>query len=226
MNQKKRLSLIILIVILSCSIMAIVDAVISPNYLVKSIIKMVLFLLIPFLATRANKDFSLKDLFKIKKKQMILPILLGVIVYFFILSAYFIIGPYFDFSNVTVALGENYGVNKENFIIVALYISLVNSLLEEFFFRGFAFILLKKFSTRRFAYLFSAGAFSIYHIAFMSDWFQPVLFLLLLSSLFIAGLMFNWLNEKRETIYTSWLVHMCANFAINTVGFLLFGILS
>ena len=31
------------------------------------------------------------------------------------------------------------GVNAGNFVFVALYISIVNSLLEEFFFRGFAF---------------------------------------------------------------------------------------
>ena len=32
-------------------------------------------------------------------------------------------------------------------------------------------------------------------------------------------------DEKYNNIYSSWLVHMCANFAINTVGFILFGIL-
>jgi len=97
--------------------------------------------------------------------------------------------------------------------------------LEEFFFRGFALLTLKKIAKKRFAYLFSAGAFSLYHIAIMSNWFQPLLFLLLITSLFVAGLFFNRLNEKRETIYTSWFVHMSANFAINTVGFLLFGII-
>jgi membrane protease YdiL (CAAX protease family) len=172
-----------------------------------------------------NKEISLKGLMRLEKRMLTLPILLGVGVYLFILGAYFILGPYFDFSNVTVALADNYGVKKENFVPVALYISFANSLLEEFFFRGFAFITLKKLTTRRFAYLFSAGAFSLYHIAIMSSWFNPLLFFLLIASLFIAGLLFDWLNEKSNTIYTSWLVHMCANFATNTIGFLLFGIL-
>ena len=35
----------------------------------------------------------------------------------------------------------------------------------------------------------------------------------------------NILNEKCENIYMSWLVHMFANFAINTVGCILFGII-
>ncbi len=141
------------------------------------------------------------------------------------MGAYYIIGPYFDFSNVTTELVNSYGVKKENFVPVAIYISFVNSLLEEFFFRGFVFFTLKKLASKRFAYGVSALVFSLYHIAIMSSWFNIFLFALLLLSLFVAGLMFSWLNERRETIYTSWFVHMFANFATNTIGFILFGIL-
>ena len=35
----------------------------------------------------------------------------------------------------------------------------------------------------------------------------------------------DYLNERCENIYMSWLVHMFANFAINTVGCILFGII-
>ncbi|MCI6277986.1 MAG: CPBP family intramembrane metalloprotease [Clostridium sp.] len=146
-------------------------------------------------------------------------------VYIFILGSYFILSPYFDLSNVTSSLQNNIGVNKGNFVFVALYISFINSLLEEFFFRGFAFLGLKKVSTKRFAYIFSSSAFALYHVAFMIDWFTPLLFVLMVAGLFIAGMLFNWLNDKNGNIYTSWLVHMCANFSINTIGFILFGIL-
>ena len=216
---------VILLITAVCVIMALIDALLSPDYFVKSAIKLLLFLIVPIIVVRRNKEISLKGLLKIKRKKLILPILLGVGVYLFIMGAYFIIGPYFNFSNVTVALADNYGVKKEHFVPVALYISFANSLLEEFFFRGFEFLTLKKLVSRRFAYLFSAAAFSLYHIAIMSSWFNPFLFLLLIASLFVAGLFFDWLNEKSNTIYTSWLVHMCANFATNTVGFILFGII-
>lgn len=216
---------IVLLIIIICTIMAFIDGVLSPDYFVKSAIKLILFFLTPILFTRGIKDVSYKGLFRVERKMLIMPILLGVGVYVFILGAYAILGPYFDFSNVTVALADNYGVSKDNFVTVALYISFVNSLLEEFFFRGFAFLILMKYTTTRFAYLFSAGVFSLYHVAIMSSWFSPLLFLLLILSLFLAGLMFDWLNKRQGTIYTSWLVHMCANFAINTIGFLLFGII-
>ncbi|HWT73861.1 MAG TPA: type II CAAX endopeptidase family protein [Mobilitalea sp.] len=225
MDKKKSYVNLVLLIISLCAIMAFIDAVISPDYFIKSGFKLILFLVIPFIYARNHKEISLKGLFKFDRRKMVFPILLGVAVYLLIMGAYYFIGPFFDFSKVTVALGNNYGVKKENFVPVALYISFANSLLEEFFFRGFAFLILKELASKRFAYLFSAAAFSLYHIAIISSWFNPFLFVLLILCLFIAGLLFDWLNEKRNTIYTSWLVHMCANFATNTIGFILFGII-
>lgn len=55
-------------------------------------------------------------------------------------------------------------VNADNFIYVALYISFINSLLEEFFFRGYVFLILKKDSSLKFAYGFSSLMFAFYHV--------------------------------------------------------------
>lgn len=222
MDKKQNLLTIVLLITAACAIMAFIDAVLSPAYFIKSVIKLILFLAIPFFVLYRKKEAEIFGIMKTQQKKLAFSLLLGVAVYLFLLGAYYLIGPYFDFSNVTVALANNYGVKKENFIWVALYISFINSLLEEFFFRGVGFLILKKFASRRTAYLFSAAAFSLYHIAIMSSWFQPLLFILFIAGLFIAGLLFDWLDEKSDTIYTSWLVHMCANFSINTVGFILF----
>lgn len=172
-----------------------------------------------------DKEVSFTKLFVLDKKQIAHALILGFIVYVFILGSYLLIGPFFDFSNVTVTLENNIGVNKTNFVFVALYISFINSFLEEFFFRGFSFLSIKILASRKVAYVFSASAFSIYHVAIMTGWFTPVLFILLIFSLFVAGIIFNWLNERSNTIYPSWIVHLSANLAINTIGFMLFGII-
>ena len=98
---------------------------------------------------------------------------------------------------------------------------LIAPIMEEFFFRRFVFTNLKQHSGRKLAYIFSAAAFSLYHVAMMIGWFSPALFLLVMVGLVIGGMIFNWLNEKLDTIYCSWLTHMFANFAINTIGFML-----
>ena len=43
-----------------------------------------------------------------------------------------------------------------------------------------------------------------------------------IGAIAIGGMIFNKFDEKSETIYLSWLVHMFANFATNSIGFLLF----
>lgn len=222
----KKKNTIILIVLLGCVIMGFIDAVIRPQYLIKSFVKIILFSLMSILYSRYNKDLNLNSLFKVKsKKEIIIALISGAAVFSFILGAYLILGGFFDFSNVVSSLSENVGINNNNFIFVAIYISFINSLLEEFFFRGFAFLKLKEVSTRRFAYIFSSLAFALYHVAMMIGWFDISLFILTLSGLFIGGIIFDYFNEKYKNIYVSWLIHMFANFAINTVGFILFNMI-
>lgn len=223
--DRKRATAIIAIVVFCCAVMAVVDGIIQPHYAVKSAVKVALFLILPFGYSFINKELSLKSLFMANKKGIGIALLLCIPVYIVILGGYLLLKDVFDFSAVTSSLTGNIGVSKENFPIVALYISFVNSLLEEFFFRGFAFLTLRKAVSEKTAYIFSSAVFALYHIAIMTDWFSAGVFTITLSGLFIGGLIFNLLNSKSGNIYTSWFVHMFANFAINTIGFMLFGII-
>ena len=211
-----------ILVIIACVVMGIVDAVIQPGYAIKSAIKIIMFLLIPIVYGLFLKEFNIKNLMKPDKKGLCIALCLGFVIYGVVIGAYWIFKDVFDFSALTGSLNETTGVNKSNFIWVAIYISFVNSLLEEFFFRGFSFITLKKLTSRRFAYVFSSMAFALYHIAMMIGWFGLPVILISLVGLFIGGMIFNRFDEKNENIYLSWLVHMFANFATNTIGFILF----
>lgn len=213
-----------ILVIIACIVMGIVDAVIQPGYAIKSAIKIIMFLLIPIVYGLFLKEFNIKNLMKPDKKGLCIAICLGFVIYGVVLGAYWIFKDVFDFSALTGSLNETTGVNKSNFIWVAIYISFVNSLLEEFFFRGFSFITLKKLTSRRFAYVFSSMVFALYHIAMMIGWFGLPVILISLVGLFIGGMIFNRFDEKSENIYLSWLIHMFANFATNTIGFILFAV--
>ncbi len=223
-NVKKSVFMIV-IIITFCIIMAVIDGILKADYFIKSIIKLVLFLILPVLYSLCDSDVKIKEVFIPKKNGIMPAIVLGLSVYVIIISGYFLFKNIFDFSSITTSLTNNIGVTSENFVFVSLYISFINSLLEEFFFRGFAFLNLKRIVGRRFAYLFSATVFAAYHIAMMIGWFNIGVFVIIMAGLFAGGMIFNYLNEKSSTIYPSWLVHMFANFAINTVGFILFGII-
>ncbi len=224
---KKQNVYIIISIVLSSLIMTFIDAVANPVYAAKSIFKLILFLVVPMIYFVTNKAEikHFKNLFTTDKTTMLKSFGIGVLIYAVILAGYFLTREFIDYSEVTDGLTKSHGVNKGNFVYVSLYISLMNSFLEEFFFRGFGFITLKHHKSRRFAYIFSAGMFAIYHtgmLAVMFDlWVLPILF----AGLFAGGIIFNYLNETSESIYTSWAVHMFANFSINTVGFMLFGII-
>lgn len=202
--------------------MAVVDALLQPPYFVKSAIKMILFLLIPILLAKKLRLSPFACL-RNERSALLLGLGLGTGTFCIILGGYALLSPVLDLSAIPGALEKGAGVTADNFLYVGLYIALCNSLLEEFFFRGFAFLTLRQTLSGPFAWIFSAAAFAIYHAAILKGWFSPVLMLLTLSALFACGLFFNWLDSKRERIWVSWLVHLFANLAINTIGMKLLG---
>lgn len=212
-----------LIVLTCCLIMGFVDSILQPAYHIKSIIKIILFITLPTIYTYKTKTYS--NIFKLKLKSFVISLALAFAVFAVILIAYSLAINVFNFSNITTSLTDNVGVDTGNFVFVTTYIAFINSLLEEFFFRGFAFFQLKKLISRKYAYLFSSFMFSLYHIAIMVGWFDIWVFAITLLGLFVGGIIFCFVNEENENIYSSWLIHMFANFAINLIGFRLFGII-
>ena len=221
MKSNNKTTVIVAVTLSFCIIMGIVDGILKADYFTKSLVKLGVFLVCPIIYSLFDKELDIKPLFKPNKNGITLSLFLCIPVYTVILGGYLLLKDVFDFSAITGALTSNIGVSGDNFVFVSLYISFINSLLEEFFFRGFLFTNLAKHSTSRLAYCFSALAFAGYHVAMMLGWFSPVPFVLVMAGLSIGGMLFNYLNARTGTLYTSWLVHMFANFAINTIGFLL-----
>ena len=181
MKARQRVMYIILTVSLCALAMGIVDAIVKPPYFIKSLIKIALFMVVPLFYFALNKGAfkSFKKLFVPEKKMLFRAVLLGVGVFVVIIVTYLLCRNIYDFSTVAEKLTSDSGVNADNFIYVSIYISFVNSLLEEFFFRGFAFITLKRESSRLFAYIFSSSLFTLYHIGMTSGWFNPLLLVLM-----------------------------------------------
>ena len=207
--------------------MSLLDGVVQPAYAVKSLLKLALFLLVPlFYYLRVPEGRTLlRALFTPGEGTLRRALPLGLGVFAVILAAYFLLRGQIDFSRIAAQLSGNVGVNRGNFLYVALYIALFNSLLEEFFFRGYAFAALARCAPRALAYGFSALLFALYHVGMTARWFHPAIFLLSMLALAAGGLLFNRLNETSGSLYPSWLVHLCSNLAINTVGLILFGVL-
>ena len=216
--KNKKVWLVILLSLMACF----VDGIISPPYFYKSVIKVTLFFFVPLIYLFKSKE-DIKPIFRPNSKGIKLAFVIGVGIYIVVLGAYFAFRNFIDLSVIKESLTGGIGVNKENFVYVATYISFVNSFVEEFFFRGFAYLILRKYTKGKVAYLLSAFMFAIYHVGITNGWFNIFIYLLATFGMFVGGCIFNSLDK--ENIYPSWIVHMFAIFAINTVGFILFGII-
>lgn len=219
----KKRTYIILSAIVCTAVMILLDLLVKPPYIVKSFIKIGVFGggLLSYMLLYKEK----LTVFRIEKRQLLKPVLLAVGTYFVILGGYALTKQFIDYSSITGTLTSTIGVSRENFLYVSLYISFVNSLLEELLFRGYCFLTLRKHLGQKRSAVFAALLFAVYHGGVLDGWFNIGIYVLMLALLFIAGMFFNWLDDKTDSVLSSWLPHMFANFGINTVGFLLFGLL-
>lgn len=144
-------------------------------------------------------------------------------VFLFLTVGYMLLAPWLDLSAIPEKLRLS-GITAETFPAVALFITVCNSFLEEFFFRGFAFLTLRRQAGEGFACVFSGLAFAAYHVSIMDGWFHPIWFALFLAGLAVGGMLFNFLDRKGG-IWCGWLVHAAANLAINLIGMRMFAIL-
>ena len=221
MNISLRKSLaLIASVIIGCIIMTIIEVIIEPAYFVKSVLKVILFLIVPFVCMRFKNKKVFADSFALNKKNVLKLLGLGVIIYTVIMTAFFLTKGVFDYPSLVQSLSADQNVSQKSFIWVALYISFGNSLLEEFLFRFVAFIKLSEYTTKTTAYMFSSIMFALYHIAMVGGVFPFPLLLLALVGLTVGGLIFNYVDDKNKNIYNSWIIHMFADFAIMTIWYI------
>ncbi len=195
--------------------------VIRPGYVIKTMIKAPLFFFVPVIYSIYDKSFKPFNAVRLNFKGVKLGLALGIGIYLCIMLFYVIANPVISLNSIKLSLENNLGINKTNFFAIAFYVCIVNSFLEEWFFRGFIFTIFNE-KSRKIAYIVSSLSFGIYHIAIMDGMFNIFLLFTVLLGLFIGGTIFNYLNEKTSNIFASWFCHMFANFAMNTIGFILF----
>ncbi len=187
------------------------------SYPVKTIAKLVLFVGIPLIVLH-KKDVSFLQFKKTDHQSQRVAILLGLVILSMIMLSFYLLESVIDIDLILLNLTNN-GVTPTVFPFIALYILLGNSLLEEFFFRGF----LTQFFTRSWCRIFIPSFFfAIYHISIFLTWFSLPLLLLAITGLWIGGMLFQIVNEKSGTILSSWIMHMFADAGIILVGIYIF----
>lgn len=213
---------VIIYAVIACFLLFLFEQVIDVTYGVKTSLKILLFAVLPLAFVLKTRSFTL---FKnLDKKGLLFGLVCGLTSFFVVIGAFVFFQDLIDTDSILVSLEENH-ITTSSFLLIGLHITFGNSFLEEFFFRGFIFFNLVK-KNKVFAYLFSSVLFSLYHMAMFTGWFNVPLTLLALFGLFVIGLVFNWLNQKSNSMLNSWIVHILADIAIILIGLHLFGIIA
>jgi uncharacterized protein len=104
---------------------------------------------------------------------------------------------------------------------VALFYSLVHSLLEEYYWRWFVFGRLRRQMALWPAMLISSVAFMGHHVIVLGiyfGWTSPWTYLFSMATA-IGGLYWAWLYERSGSIYGPWFSHLLVDAAIFGVGY-------
>jgi membrane protease YdiL (CAAX protease family) len=218
---------IILSSLIACILLYFVEQVLIVSYVIKTSIKIMFFILIPYIYMKFIKKQSQSKALNYKnidKNHLKMGFLFGILSFLIILIAYYILRNVIDLQSISEDLQNKSKITASSFIFVGLYITLGNSFLEEYFFRGFIFLNLYEHNSKKFAYIYSSLLFGLYHIGIFKAWFNIELVGLALLGLIAVGFIFNWLDTKSENFINSWIVHILADSAIILIGLRMFGI--
>lgn len=218
---------IILSSLIACIILYYVEQVLVVSYLVKTVIKILFFIFIPYAYSKIIKKQKISKAINYKnidKEHLKMGFLFGILSFFIILITYYLLRNIIDLKSISEKLQSNSKITASSFIYVGLYITFINSFLEEYFFRGFIFLNLYEFKRKKFAYIYSSLLFGIYHIAIFKTWFNIGLVGLALIGLISIGFIFNWLDTRSKNFINSWIVHILADSAIIIIGLRMFGL--
>lgn len=153
------------------------------------------------------------------KKSLLYGFFSGVIIFILTMILFFSFKEYFmNFSGQikTKAIQMNF---YQNYILVALIISIFHSFLEEYFWRYFLFRgLLGKFGFWR-ASLISSIGFSLHHFVVLSEYFPMYLTIILGLCVAVGGMIWSAIYYRTRTIFGCWFSHFWIDLGIFTIGY-------
>jgi uncharacterized protein len=207
---------IVLYAIAACFFLYVIENIYQPAYLFQAILKVLVFLLIPW-AIAYFTGVTVGKLGKWTHKSLVYGGLLGLLSMWVIAGTYWILELSIDWNAIGVSM-QSRGIDSTTFVLVFVYIMLGNSLLEEYFFRGIIFRILSNTSLIV-AYCVSALAFALYHLSIFGTWFSGWILFLALGGLFLGGIFFAWLYRSTWGVWWAWIFHIFADLAILLIGY-------
>jgi CAAX protease family protein len=108
------------------------------------------------------------------------------------------------------------------YVLFCLFLAVLHSLLEEYYWRWFVFGRLKERLRVTWANLLSSIAFASHHVVVLSVFFPGRFWQMtapLSAGVALGGMLFAWLYQRSDSLYAAWVCHLLIDAAILTVGY-------
>ena len=139
---------------------------------------------------------------------------LGILAVVVFWGAYYWLGDLLlDKAMIARKIGLQFSVTASTVLLIAPITIFVNSLLEEFFYRGFAFGQLVR-RNRVLGYTLPATAFTVQHVLFIYHWVTPLPFALAVLGLLVFALVLQKAYEATDSIVAPWVIHILGDVAM------------
>jgi membrane protease YdiL (CAAX protease family) len=210
---------LVALVVLPLVIIAVQMVLGTTGWLANSIYKLS-FIIPPVLYCRAQGLRLGRDIFKWQnwRNDLRLALGLGIAAAAIFLGAYALFGGLLiDKPAITLKIREQFSVTAATVLMIAPVTIVINSLVEEFFYRGFAF---GQLAPRRpwIGTLLPAAVFTIQHLLFIYHWVTALPLALAIGGLFVFALVLQALYAHAESIVAPWLVHILGDIAMMLIA--------
>lgn len=117
-----------------------------------------------------------------------------------------------------LAKTRSFGV-LDHYWLFGAYVTILHSLVEEYYWRWFVFGKLHQRIRPLYAYLLAAAAFTAHHVVVLSQYFDWPLVALFSLSVGVGGLLWSWMLVRQRTLWGAWLSHALVDFGIFVIGY-------
>lgn len=101
----------------------------------------------------------------------------------------------------------------------AIFLSVIHSFIEEYYWRWFVFGSLAKVISSPMAHIFAGMSFAAHHVVIASQFF-PLFWAIVFGALIgLGGIIWSFLYQKQETLAGAWVSHMLVDFGIMGIGY-------
>ena len=107
----------------------------------------------------------------------------------------------------------------DHYVLFAAFLSVVHSLIEEYYWRWFVYGRLREVLGTRLGIVFGSSAFASHHIVIVAQYFPIGWAVLMGAAVGLGGAIWCIMYERQGTLTGAWVSHMLADLGIMAIGY-------